>query len=65
MAGSGQAVNVRLLQTIAQYLTRLFRVFGVVPSDQTIGFPLEEEQGSGSKVQRESWVIHCTVSLLF
>ena len=55
IAGSGQAVNARLLQTIAQYLTHLFRVFGVVPSDQTIGFPLEGEKGSGNMVQRESW----------
>ena len=57
IAGSGQAVNARLLQTIAQYLTHLFRVFGVVPSDQTIGFPLEGEKDSDNKVhvQRENW----------
>ncbi|XP_076450719.1 cysteine--tRNA ligase, cytoplasmic-like isoform X2 [Babylonia areolata] len=37
--------NRRLLENIATYITDLFRVFGAVPSSQTIGFP----QGSGEQ----------------
>jgi len=39
----GTLANARLLQTIAQYLTFLLRVFGVVPSDAGLGFPVEQE----------------------
>lgn len=36
--------NTKLLQGIAQYLTHLLRVFGVVPGDQnTLGFPLRQQ----------------------
>ncbi|KAL8589222.1 hypothetical protein ACOMHN_017024 [Nucella lapillus] len=37
--------NRRLLEIIATYITDLFRVFGAVPSDHTVGFP----QGSGDQ----------------
>ena len=47
---SGQEANARLLQTIAQYLTHLFHVFGVVPTDQDIGFPLQQE-GAAKQVR--------------
>lgn len=39
----GTIANTRLLHNIAHYLTFLLRVFGVVPSDGGLGFPIEQD----------------------
>ena len=49
----GTLANARLLQTIAHYLTFLLRVFGVVPSDGGLGFPVEQE-GTTDQVSMSS-----------
>ena len=43
LSETSQEANVKLLYTIATYLTQLLRVFGVITSDQGIGFPLQKE----------------------
>ena len=36
-----EALHVNLLVSVAEYLTWLFKVFGVIPGSQHIGFPSE------------------------
>ena len=50
IADSSSAANTRLLQTVAQYVTHMLKVFGVIPSDQSIGFPLQQEIGTTDQV---------------
>ena len=50
IADSAMAANARLLQTVAQYVTHMLKVFGVIPYDQTIGFPLQQEGGATDQV---------------
>ena len=41
----GATPNAKLLENIAQYITYLLRVFGVInSSDQSVGFPVESGQ---------------------
>ena len=49
----GTIANTRLLHNIAHYLTFLLRVFGVVPSDGGLGFPIEQD-GTTDQVS-SSW----------
>ena len=50
IAESSPAANARLLQTVAQYVTHMLKVFGVVPSDDSIGFPLQQATGATDQV---------------
>ena len=36
--------NAKLLANIARYITYLMKVFGVINTDETIGFPMEGGQ---------------------
>ena len=40
----GEKANHRLLANIAQYISSLLRVFGVIPHEITIGFPINNEE---------------------
>lgn len=40
----GDKVNHRLLANIAQYFSYLLRVFGVIPHEMTIGFPINNKE---------------------
>lgn len=40
----GDRANHRLLANIAQYISHLLRVFGVIPHEMTIGFPINNEE---------------------
>ena len=40
----GDMPNFRLLANIAQYLSYLLRVFGVIPHEIAIGFPTDDDQ---------------------
>lgn len=46
MAESGPSANARLLHSAALYLTQLLRVFGVIPREESLGFPLTQEGDS-------------------
>lgn len=52
---TGTAGNAQLLGDIAQYLTYLLKVFGVIPHSTGIGFPIQEE-GEGANIVRSSYI---------
>jgi len=43
---SKQECNCLLLRDIAAYITWLLRVFGAVPTEEYIGFPVAESEGA-------------------
>jgi len=43
---SKQECNCLLLQDIAAYITWLLRVFGAIPTEEYIGFPIAESEGA-------------------
>ena len=43
---SKQECNCLLLQDIAAYITWLLRVFGAIPTEEYIGFPVAESKGA-------------------
>lgn len=48
--------NCHLLETIALYCTRLLQIFGMIPSDSRIGFPVESTS-AGQAVDVEGLII--------
>ncbi len=42
--------NVRLLHTVATYITDMLKLFGVISDDSDIGFPLDSQSASSSQV---------------
>ena len=50
--------DVRLLIDIASYITEIFRIFGAIPTEEKIGFPLANAAGDASNVrdQFSEWV---------
>eukprot|EP01031_Cornospumella_fuschlensis_P025509 gene25509-30796_t len=47
------AVSTVVLMSVARYITHILKVFGLTPSGQDIGFPLQEEESSSSGASRE------------
>ena len=43
---SKQECNCLLLRDIAAYITWLLRVFGAIPTEEYIGFPIAESEGA-------------------
>jgi len=43
---SKQECNCLLLRDIAAYITWLLRVFGAIPTEEYIGFPVAESEGA-------------------
>ena len=43
--------NVRLLVSIATYITDVLKVFGVIPGDSSIGFPLDSQSDGKTQVR--------------
>ena len=39
---SGSFANVRLLESVAHYITGILKVFGVIPETTFLGFPLDK-----------------------
>lgn len=50
---SGQDANGILLKNIAQYITEILSIFGAIPKDDTIGFPV------GVQAQKVSVMVSC------
>ena len=48
--------NCPLLETIATYCTRILQIFGIVPTDSKIGYPLEST-ATGEGVDVETLVV--------
>ena len=49
LSDQASSANVRLLQNIASYLTKILTVFGVIPGPTGLGFPVTS-QASGDQV---------------
>lgn len=49
-SSSQDSPNVRLLVSIAQYLTRMLTLFGVITQNSNIGFPVEGTSSSNTQV---------------
>ncbi|CAL1535560.1 unnamed protein product [Lymnaea stagnalis] len=43
---SHKQVNRRLLWNVAAYITDILKIFGAIPKEQTIGFPMDDMQGA-------------------
>lgn len=43
---SKQECNCLLLRDIAAYITWLLRVFGAIPTEEYVGFPIAESEGA-------------------
>jgi cysteinyl-tRNA synthetase len=49
-SSSQAAVNKLLLRNIAAYITDIMKVFGIIPGDGAIGFPLASAGASNVKI---------------
>ena len=57
------SLNVRLLETVASYVTSMLCVFGVVPSDVGIGFPLEGSDSTANVVSLREFCHRLTLAV--
>lgn len=53
LAQMKQSANRVLMKSVAEYVTRLFRIFGVIEGKQELGFPSSDASGQGSAVDTE------------
>ena len=53
LAQMKQTANRVLIKTIAEYVTQLFRTFGVIEGKQELGFPSADASGQGSSAGTE------------
>lgn len=51
LAQMKQSANRVLIKVIAEYVTRLFQIFGVIEGKQTLGFPSEMSSGGTENVE--------------
>lgn len=53
LSETGSSVNVRLVESAAVYVTRILKVFGVIPDSTLLGFPFDSKPLGDSNLTEE------------
>lgn len=53
LSETGSSVNVRLVESAAVYVTRMLKVFGVIPDSTLLGFPFDSKLLGDSNLTEE------------